>query len=397
MKRVIFIILVMTSFYNQAQILTWPRSTGVNSWGYWFLNKVIKLKKSQKAYGLVKFLTPANSFRQRKNAQDYLLNLEAYEKEHNLLTNKKIEKSRFFTLKTLYNFSSKQRDEYGVKEPLSWAYQKESSLPLKVACPQSLEIMQVSRNKLYPYKKNTLSFINHKEEFKKFSSDEFGFCWGHAYVTAALRYLAFFDPDNLEHIDVAYKTDKWRELIMRKLDNMIKYGKPEVLPYLSSIRELSEEFEDELKKKVIYSWGVNAPTINNLIKTYDNENTYSLEFLEDFIFVVKKRLAMGQTPLLNFSLWGRDQWNHVVLIYGYRYLDDKIEFFLDDNKFSVEEDEPNQRSRLIIDLKTKEIHYSLGDILAGIKKVGRIYLPIEDYLFYGKITPSLQQFCEQYQ
>lgn len=378
-KWLIFVLLIQKSVFGQI-ILPYP-----------VMIKAAEALSGQKAYAAAKFLTPSNPWTQYLEVTSYQRGVKDYFSKNTLLTKDKLERSEFYKLNTFYNFDPAKRDR-GVKLSAVPEFNKPSE---GMYCPYSMESLMISRAKLYPYYENTLSFSNQAHDLQEVMMPTLGFCWGHAYTTSSLRYLAFFDENNYKRSPLVKNSLEWERVMKNKIYNVVINSEPEVFPYIGSIRELSELFEIELKKMVVKAWGMNAPTLMNYFNTIDNENHYSRDYLDKLILEIKSRLALGQSPIINFNLWGDDKWSHVVLVYGYGYSGDKVELYLDDNKFTQSQELPDQRSKIIIDLTTRKIRYSLGKILAGDDRVGQIRLPMEDYLFYGRIYPKLYSFCKK--
>lgn len=378
-----FFIPVFILVYSYGGVAQFGQFPGNPYYPFWGVRVIRTLQKSQKLYGLRKILSPKNPIQQYSEMKNYERGLTDYLKENTLLTKEKIDDASFYMNEKIYDYSptGRQRgDKFSIVEK-------------GLFCPNHLGIIQLNRKNFYPRKENTLSFANSKYDFDKYMKYELGFCWGHAYVTKALRTLAFFDSNHDEVKDGVKGSLQWKRLIQEKIKNLVRNLEPQYFPFLANLRELSEFFEEELKNEVIWAWGENAPSFYNLYKTHQNEKTYTKKELEDFIFAFKTRLVMGEIPLLNFNLWGKEKWSHVVLAYGFEKKGDDFIIYLDDNKFVLEESEPNQRSRVVINLKTQEVEYSLGEVLAGEKRVGQLRMPMEDILFYGKIVKNLILFC----
>lgn len=262
-------------------------------------------------------------------------------------------------------------------------------------CPENMNILNINSRNLIQNESNSLSFLNQPNYFKDIMQYDYGFCWGHARLTTQLRYLAFFDPENIylstKHVKYS---ERWKQLIRNNLLK-ITQNQPQFFPYIKSIRELSELFPVELKKFVIRNWSNNAISIENYLNTYRNQITYSKVKLLEMIKELQLRLSLGQEPEVIFNIWGSDEWIHVVLVKNITFDDynERYTLYLDDSKQYNNISTMLEPSTLVIDLKSQTISYPKATKYSQKTRVGRMELTKSNYLMYNDILPRLVRFC----
>ncbi len=275
--------------------------------------------------------------------------------------------------------------------------QKNSRNYCQQVCPNDLGILKINQRNYVQNEKNSLSFLNESSDFKGVMTREYGFCWGHSSLTNQLRHLAFFDPENsFESISFDKNSKEWKEYIKEALKDVF-YSRPRVFPYLSSIRELSELFERDLKELVIEKWGQNAVSLSNYFKIYSNTKVYERDELRSMMSELSEKIARGETPEILFAIWDTKKWLHVVLIKEvvYNEFDYTYKLTLDDNKQYNNISEVMDASEIIVDLKDQSIIYKKGfEFGAGEIRVGRLELTETNTQMYNRILPRLVNFCK---
>ncbi len=303
---------------------------------------------------------------------------------------------------TLLNSLKNRKKVYQsfIKRPISTdvpKLEKQSKFRCHEVCPNNLGILKINQSNYEKNEKNSLSFLNEASHFEGIMKKEYGFCWGHSSLTNQLRHLAFFDPDNsFESIEFQNGTQEWRNYIKKALRDIFHF-RPRILPFLSSIRELSEFFEDDLKKLVIDKWANNAISISNYFKRFSNNKKYSRDELRKKMKELETRLKRGETPEILFAVWNSDNWIHVTLVTEvlYNEFDYTYKLTLDDNRQFNNISEQMDPSEIIIDLKDQSIQYPKGPKFGAVdSKIGRLEITKTNTIMYNEILPRLVNFCK---
>ncbi len=274
---------------------------------------------------------------------------------------------------------------------------QEQSNKCSVVCPENFDILKRNSSNYEQIEKNTLTFLNSPDDFEEIMTKEYGFCWGHASLTNQLRNLAFFDPENTQETTLFTRgTKEWRRHINSLLRDVFNF-KPRVFPHLSSIEDLSLNFEEELKILVTKKWAKNAISIDSYINRFRNKNTYKRSKIKKMMEVLQSRLELGQTPEVIFNIWDSADWIHVSLVSGVSFnkYDSSYTIELDDNKlFNNDSNLVHEKSKIHVDLISQKITYNNGVKFGTLtNKIGRLALTDRGFQMYNKILPRLRKFC----
>jgi len=266
-----------------------------------------------------------------------------------------------------------------------------------IVCPEDFIILSRNIENYEQNERNSLTFLNSPNDFEDVMTKEYGFCWGHASLTNQLRHLAFFDPENLqETITFTRGSKEWRKHINSLLKDVFNF-KPRVFPHLSSIEDLSMNFEEELKVLVTKKWAKNAITIDSYVNRFRNKNVYKRSKIKEMMTALQGRLELGQTPEIIFHIWDNTDWIHVSLVtaVSFNKYDSSYTIELDDNKiYNNESNLLHEKSVIHVNLISQEITYNNGVKFGTLtNRVGRIAMTDRGYQMYNKILPRLRKFC----
>jgi hypothetical protein len=208
---------------------------------------------------------------------------------------------RILKRQSLYSFVGLTKR---VVRPREIPYRGFESLSVKEDFSDLTSFLNLKSHHRIPNMETTFSFVNTRADVKKFFTADMGLCRGYSSLRRKMRHLAFFDPENINKIEIPNQENKKKyRKFYRNLIRKIRKYQPTIIPGFQNLRELSSHplLIKMVTKEVLHEWGVKnfsrGTNTRALVRGVFKSSAY------EELLLMRKKIEDFKNLNLNTMIW----------------------------------------------------------------------------------------------